>query len=146
MKSIILLNFKMKKITEKGFTLVEILLVIGIISILTVAIVVTINPGYRISQSRNDRRRAHLEDLQLSFTEYRSREGEYPECVEESRIDISECESDLVPDYMDEIPKDPLGDDCEYETGYFVQAVGVGRISLEAECAENEESVKIENR
>jgi type IV pilus assembly protein PilA len=45
-----------QKFSQKGFTLIEILVAIGIIAILATIVLVAINPGRQFAQSRNTQR------------------------------------------------------------------------------------------
>jgi len=64
MHSYMMNNFK------KGFTLIELLIVIGILAILTVVIVVAINPAEFIAQSRDSQRRNDLKAIKIALTTY----------------------------------------------------------------------------
>jgi prepilin-type N-terminal cleavage/methylation domain-containing protein len=48
---------------QSGFTLIEILVVIGIISILAAIVLVSINPAKRFQDSRNSQRQANVESI-----------------------------------------------------------------------------------
>lgn len=49
-----------KKIKQPGFTLIEILVVIGIIAVLAVIVLVAINPARQFAQSRNTQRTSNV--------------------------------------------------------------------------------------
>src|SRR3989344_886998 len=49
--------------SEKGFTLIEILVVIAIIAILAAIVIVAINPAKRFQDARNSQRRANVEAI-----------------------------------------------------------------------------------
>jgi len=55
---------------KKGFTLIELLIVIGILAILTVVVVVAINPAEFIAQSRDSQRRNDLKAIKIALTTY----------------------------------------------------------------------------
>lgn len=119
---------------NKAFTLVELLIVIGIIMILSASVIISINPGLQMREARNNQREAHLSALYGAFMEYNSREGDWPPCVSSSSTDVHYCD-EITPDFINEVPEDP-DSDCEEITGYFVKESFEGRIGLRAECTE----------
>jgi type II secretion system protein G len=62
-----------------GFTLIELLVVIGIIGVLTGAVIIALNPGARIAQSRDGVRKSDLHQIQSALELYRSDKGRYPD-------------------------------------------------------------------
>ncbi len=52
-----------KKSQERGFTLIEILVVIAIIAILAAIVLVAINPARRFQDARNSQRQANVESI-----------------------------------------------------------------------------------
>jgi prepilin-type N-terminal cleavage/methylation domain-containing protein len=54
----------MKKIAKnKGFTLIEILVVIGIIAVLATVVIVAINPARQFAQARNSQRQSNINTI-----------------------------------------------------------------------------------
>ncbi len=54
----------MKKVnTNKGFTLIEVLVVIGIIAILATIVIVAINPARQFAQSRDTQRLSNINSI-----------------------------------------------------------------------------------
>jgi prepilin-type N-terminal cleavage/methylation domain-containing protein len=119
---------------NKGFTLLEILLVIAAIGILAAIVLVAINPNRQIAQARNTVRQADINTIQKAVEQYLIEKGSYPSSISTTpgyicntgteqvggntscsgRVDLRE----LVPDYIAGIPKDPQATGTS--TGYIV--------------------------
>lgn len=52
-----------KTATNKGFTLIEILVVIGIIAVLATIVIIAINPARQFAQARNTQRTSNVETI-----------------------------------------------------------------------------------
>jgi prepilin-type N-terminal cleavage/methylation domain-containing protein len=61
---------KTNKKMNKGFTLIELLVVIAIIAILMVTVVITLNPGQLMAQSRDSNRLSDLSTLKTALNLY----------------------------------------------------------------------------
>ncbi len=127
----------MKK--SKAFTLIEILIIIGIIAIVLIAMVVAVNPGQRLAEARDNTREIHLKSLKAAIDSYRVSNGDYPNTITTQPTEI--CNTNLAsPDcegLVDlsvlnfPIPVDPQGSDNANGTGYEI-AVQDGRVFLNA--------------
>ena len=62
------MNIKSNK--KSGFTLIELLVVIAIIAILMVTVVITLNPGQLLAQSRDSNRLSDMATLKTALTLY----------------------------------------------------------------------------
>ena len=111
----------LSKLSEtKGFTIIELLVVIGIIVILAALIIVNINQA-RMS-GRDSKRIADVASIQLALEMYRNANGEYPTeesnwaaateisdgspgTVEQTNWDVLSTE---LSSYLSPLPKDPL--------------------------------------
>jgi type IV pilus assembly protein PilA len=119
---------------NKGFTLLEILLVIAAIGILAAIVLVAINPNRQIAQARNTVRQADINTIQKAVEQYLIEKGSYPSSITTTpgyicntgteqvngstncsgRVDLRE----LVPDYIAGIPRDPQA--TGNNTGYNI--------------------------
>jgi len=139
---------------NKGFTLVEILVVVGILTILLSIVLVALNPARQFSQSNNTQRRSdvnailnaihhHMADTGALLTEITTTPTNIGDGVGE--IDI--C-SYLVATYLAEMPVDPTAGsytDCStYDTGYSVSRSATdNRVTVTAPNAELSETITI---
>lgn len=143
------MNIKQKK-SEKGFTLIEILVVIGIIGILATVVLVAVNPSRQFKQARDSQRVANINTIlnalgqniadhegnlfcdgairQLAVSGYVIRSGD-------ASFDIADC---LTPDYIPKLPYDPnkegahYTNEDDYDTGYMLRVGEDGRLSVVA--------------
>lgn len=125
---------------KKGFTLLEVLLVIALIGILLTIILVILNPQARFASARNDIRKSDIQKLELAITQYRLQEDSYPPGLNGTLREICDpdivnpstnCGSNidlsvLVPTYIQSIPQDPQDKDSIGGSGYQV-AVNITR-------------------
>lgn len=143
--------------SRRGFTLVEVLLVVVIIAILAAVVIVAINPGRQLAQTNNTQRRSDVKTLLDAIHQYSvDNRGAAPSAISSTatvigsgtgQIDI--C-SDLVPTYTAEMVFDPTATgagftDCaDYNTGYtVVQDATTNRITVAAPSAELSETISV---
>ena len=73
------MTIKSKKINLKsGFTLLEILLVVGIISILAGIVIVAVNPVKQLNAVRNAQRMSDMKQINSAISQYYIKNFEYP--------------------------------------------------------------------
>jgi len=120
-----------RKANLTGFTFIETLIVIGIIALLSTAVVVMVNPAKRFESARDRQREIHLQTILNAVYQRRTTEGEdcpgMPDEVDEEtstpvfqaigsdHYDLYSC---LVPFYLDNELFDPDGgskEDTHYE-------------------------------
>ncbi|HEY0010708.1 MAG TPA: type II secretion system protein [Candidatus Paceibacterota bacterium] len=132
-----------------GFTLIEILIVMGLIAILASSVLVAINPARQFAQARNTQRvsniHAILNALSTRMAENRGLLAGTGDCPGDIPIDAVriaarqfDLRSCLVPLYIAELPVDPsvgiTGED--YDTGYtIVRDTASGRLTICAPAA-----------
>jgi prepilin-type N-terminal cleavage/methylation domain-containing protein len=114
----------MTKIKQnKGFTLLEILLVIAAIGILAAIVLVAINPNRQIALGNNARRSSDVGTIYKAIQQYNIDNQRYPEAIEnmqtgydnrkeicrvgEYGINCIDIDGDIVPIYIASIPEDP---------------------------------------
>jgi prepilin-type N-terminal cleavage/methylation domain-containing protein len=119
-----------KKHNSHGFTLLEILLVIGIIAILAGIVIVAINPSKQLAVVRNTERKSDLKQLYNAITQYYIDNSAFPPTISTTTLNEvcntgsvastttalngASCGtlanlSVLVPTYLTAIPTDPTG-------------------------------------
>lgn len=145
---------------KKAFTLIEILLVIGIIVLLAGAVIVAINPGRQFAKARNTQRttdvNAILSGIVQIMTDNQGRwscSGSvyYSTSLPEATVTIvSDTESTstqinlscLTPNYLPKVPVDPSQPSGATNTAYTLQyTTSSGRITVCAPNAELNETI-----
>ncbi len=115
---------RLNKTQNLGFTLLEILLVVGIIAILAGIVILAINPGKQLATVRNLQRKSNLAEINKALYQYYISNSSYPVGVTTTLLEICntgatstghslDCTnkadlSSLVPTYLVSIPTDPL--------------------------------------
>ena len=112
---------------QKGFTLLEMLLVIAIIAILAGIVIVAINPGRQLAQARNAQRASDLRAIHSAVNQFYIDNREWPADLDADTSLTEICDtgsateghginctdlvdlSILVPTYIPAIPSDPQG-------------------------------------
>lgn len=125
-----------------GFTLAEILIVMGLMGIISSAVIVAINPARHLGSAADAKRHAEAKGLRDAFYQYLLDHGSYPNVAQipegagnakpicrEGITDASCVNVDaLVPDYLVAIPVDPA-EQNPLHTGYTLH-LSVGRVEV----------------
>ncbi len=143
-----------KEFGQLGFTLTELIIVLGIVFVLTMVVLVGISPARQFETARDNQRKAHISMVYGAFMEYAARNnGDFPDCgmggVSSSPIDIYDCQELVLEEYLESFPIDPdlgcvedfYGVEFDSQTGYRVKKNNAGRIGIKAICAEREDNI-----
>jgi type IV pilus assembly protein PilA len=144
---------------QKGFTLIEILVVIGILAILLAIVLIAINPQQQFRQANNTQRRSDVNAVLNAVTSYAAQhKGQLPAGITSSPLTISSggavsdvdlCTA-LVPTYIADLPLDPTDGtempaasictdaSADYDTGYTIKSAAGNRVTVAAPSAEDE--------
>lgn len=153
---------KNKKNKQKGFTLIEILIVIGILAILASIVIIAINPAKQFAQARNTERTANVNAI-LNAVGQRMADNkgvfagtftigadDYTcSLLPNNETEISDNMAGnttqetgdlgcLVPTYIPALPKEPAGASA---LQYNIKVLPSGRITVCAPEAANETSL-----
>lgn len=151
-----MVHFKKLK-NQKGFTLLEVLLVVAIIAILAGIVIIAINPGKQLGDTRNAQRQADVTTILNSVYQYSlDNNGSLPASITNTATEICKtgtlaatCTSGTLADmsiittsgkYVAAMPVDPgCPTGCAANgTGYRISKdTTTGRITVAAPNAEN---------
>lgn len=137
----------------KGFTLIEILVVVALIAILTAITFIAINPAKNFADTRNAQRSSDVAQILNAITQYTSDQntslssletavsGTVPVCptyveIGTAGFNLGLAAGPIVDEFIVGIPFDPSVGDAA-NTGYWLCEAGNGRIQVNAPNAEN---------
>ena len=148
--------------SERGFTLIEILIVIALIAILAGVVLVAINPARQFGQANNSQRSGNVNVILNAIGQYMiDNRGSLPASIGALADDETQTISktggidlctDLVPTYIPALPSDPKSGqngvpvlDCseDYNIGYEITKDADGRITVSAPLAELDEEISV---
>lgn len=144
----------------KGFTLLEVLLVVAAIAILAGIVIIAINPNKQLGDTRNAQRRVDVNTILNAVYQYSlDTNGTLPAAVNTNAtcnaVGNQVCKSggscagitDLSvlttnEKYVMALPNDPTGSSAN-GTGYFIAKSANGRVTVCAPSAENSATISI---
>lgn len=150
---------------QRGFTLLEILLVVAAIAILAGIVILAINPSKQLGETRNVQRRADVNTIMNAIYQYSiDNSGNLPSGIDSTATssqvfgtNTSSCDtgctatttvaaclslaSTLVPTYLVGIPYDPAGSTSFSD--YYVNKFSSGRIEVGACDPEQSATISI---
>ncbi len=89
-----------------GFTLIEVLVVVGILGILITLVIVAVNPARQLQQTRNTQRASDLKGVQTALEAYRVANNIYPLSTVDNQITGAPWGGSW-PGYLSNVPQDP---------------------------------------
>jgi len=159
---------KLARSEKGGFTLLEVLLVVGIISILAGIIILAINPTKQLGDTRNAQRRSDVLTILNALYQYSlDNNGAFPDAIVNSTVDscdsgttaneicqddgtctgIMDLYTDLVgasSTYLVSMPIDPsTAASAGLGSGYFASLMSNGRVTVCAPDAENTATISV---
>jgi type IV pilus assembly protein PilA len=139
---------------RRGFTLIEILVVIGIIAVLAAVVLVAINPSRQFKLARDSQRVSNVDSILNAIDQNMAEHGGLftcgsstvafptmpsviagPNFVQIDAVDIAQC---VVPAYISALPFDPsvagahYTNNQDYNTEYLISQDSDGRITVSA--------------
>src|SRR3989344_4759802 len=146
----------LRKKDNNGFTIIELLVVMGILSVLFSIILVVVNPAVQFSRANNAKRRSDILAILNAIGAYAAdNRGVLPTGISTASATITDSVDGanicalLVPKYIPALPVDPSLETNDitictnYNTGYTVVKDANNRVAVAAPNQENGEVISI---
>lgn len=141
--------------SEKGFTLVEIIVVIGVLTVVLAIVLIAINPLKQTAQARDTQRRSGAKAILDAVYQHLSENGQFPRgtpgrgggsIIASNFGTTSVFCQDLIPTFVAEMPVDPQNgnfNNCnDFNTSYFIVRSQEDRITIQA-FGENTSNINV---
>jgi prepilin-type N-terminal cleavage/methylation domain-containing protein len=156
---------KLPKLNSKGFTLIELIVVIGMLTILFAIVLVAVNPGRQFASSRNTARQNDVNAILSAIHQYAAdNNGSLPTAISSLTACAAPCATataisntganicaNLMPNYLPALPQDPGSNNgaqitscTTYTTGYTVSRDSSNRVTVYAPSAENGATISVQ--
>jgi len=129
------------KRNNRAFTLIELLIVIGILAVLFAIVLFAINPQRQFEAARDTQRRSDVNAILNAVYQYTAdNKGALPPAITAVSSDISNSGIDLcatlAPTYIAQIPTDPSAGSytscAAYDTKYNILKTAANRVTVSA--------------
>ena len=137
-----------------GFTLLEVLLVVGVLGVLTTIVIFALNPAKQLADARNAQRKLNVNSIINAVYQYSIDNGAIPSAIPTTTA-TAVCKTGAVctglvdlsvltlnQKYLVAIPFDPASSTAN-SSGYTIIASVNGRVTVAAPAAENGAAVSV---
>jgi type IV pilus assembly protein PilA len=144
-----------KHTNKKGFTLLEILLVVAAMAILAGIVILAINPTKQLGETRNAQRRIDVQTILNAVYQYAlDNRGSLPSTITSTSTEICQTSAATCTSYIDlsvlstsskyvvSLPSDPSNSTTN-GTGYFISKTQFNRVTVTAPSAEQGATISV---